>query len=459
VTPGVRGSGQRSGGSSTSRRSEAKGHDIRTSSVDVHALAVPRVLPRERSARITSPWVIAAIVASFYLLLMLPGLVSNPYQFINIGRQYHTKGTSSAAIKHARPIDDRIGYDGQFYYFLAVDPKHGRDYMDYPGVIYSRIGYPMTARALSGGNATVIPYMMVLVNILAAVGGTLAIAFFLKRRGLPPAYALLYGLFPGLVLAVLRDLTEPLAFGLAAAGLLTFNPRSKRRLLGSAALFAYAMLTRETVALFPAILALGLLLGAGTAARGRERLKWGNLVRAIAFAEIAFAPLFIWRHLLTTVVIPNTTIQEALVGTEHHVVSGPAGAALTALVPFHAIAHQWPWNGEDVTNLLTTVLPALIWAAVAVALLRRRLTLEPWFVLANVAVFVVFLPTPIAVDYGSLSRASIGILLAALVTLPQVATSLADRARLVRGTLVLWSLPLYLVLAILLNALGPKYLW
>jgi hypothetical protein len=445
--------------SSTSRHSDETGNKTRTSRVDVHALAVPRALQRERSARITSPWVVAAIVAVFYSLLTLPGLASNPYQFVNIGRQYYTKGTSSQAIKDARPIDDRIGYDGQFYYFLAVDPKHGRDYMDGPGVIYSRIGYPMTARALSGGNAALIPYMMVLVNILAAVGGTLAVAFFLKRRGLPPAWALLYGLFPGLILSVLRDLTEPLAFGLAAAGLLAFNPRSKRRLLASAGLFGLAMLTRETVALFPAILALGLLLGVGTASGWRERLRWGNLARAVAFAELAFAPLFLWRHLLTTVVLPHTTTQESFAGAEHHVVEGAVGATLAALVPFHAIAGQWPWAGEDVGNLFTVILPALLWAGISIALLRRKLTLEPWFVLANVAVFVVFLPTPIAVDYGSLGRASIAVVLAALVTLPQAYSSLGERSRLLRGSLLLWSLPVWIAIAIPLNALGPKYIW
>ena len=425
----------------------------------MHALAVPRALRGERSARITSPWVVAAIVGVFYALLTLPGLASNPYQFVNIGRQYHTKGTSSPAIKHARPIDDRIGYDGQFYYFLAVDPKHGRDYMDAPGIIYSRIAYPMTARALSGGNASVIPYMMVLVNILAAVGGTLAIAFFLKRRGLPPALALFYGLFPGLVLAVLRDLTEPLAFGLAAAGLLAFNPRSKLRLLASASLFGCAMLTRETVALFPAILALGLLVGVGTAAaRWRERVRWGNLVRAVAFAELVFAPFFLWRHVLATL-LPHVTTQEPFVGGEHHVVGGAAGTALAALVPFHAIAGQWPWNGEDVGNLLTVVLPALLWAGIAIALLRRKLSLEPFLVLANVAVFVVFVPTTIGVDYGSLGRASIGVLLAALMTLPRAVASFGERARLVQSALALWTLPVWLALSILLNALGPKYVW
>jgi hypothetical protein len=187
-------------------------------------------------------------------------------------------------------------------------------------------------------------------------------------------------------------------------------------------------------------------------------VRWGNLARAVAFAEIAFAPLFVWRHLLATI-LPQATTQEAFAAGEHHAVGGTAGAAIATLVPFHALAGQWPWSGEDVTNLLTVVLPALLWSAIAIMLLRRKLTFGPLFVLANVAVFVIFLPTPIAVDYGSLGRASIGVLLAALVTLPQVMASFGARARLARDTLALWSLPFYLVLAILLNALGPKFVW
>jgi hypothetical protein len=433
--------------------------------VEAHAFAIPRALKKERALRIASPWSVAAVVAVFYALLTIPGLAWNPYQFVNIGQQYYKKGTSSTIIKqHARPLHGngraaRIGYDGQFYYFLAVDPTHAKDYMDAPGVVYSRIGYPMTARALSGGNPTLIPYMMVLVNILAAVGGTLAVAFFFRRHGLPPALALLYGFYPGLAIAVVRDLTEPLAFGLAATALVVLDWHSKRRLLGSAILFGLAMLTRETVAVFPAIVTLGLLVGAGTAASSwRERVRWGNLARAIAFAEIAFAPLFVWRHIIATA-LPHATTQESFVGAEHSVVGGAGGALLSALVPFHAIAKQWPWTGADVTNLLTILLPALIWSGIAIVLLRRKITLGPLFLLANVAVFVVFVPTPIAIDYGSLGRASIGVLLAALLTLPQATTVLQERARLIRTTFVLWSLPFWAMLAILLNALGPKFVW
>jgi hypothetical protein len=429
--------------------------------VEAHAVAVPRALGKERSARITSPWAVAAIVAAFYMLLVTPGLIGNPYQFVNIGRQFLHKSTSSAAIdQHARPINHKIGYDGQFYYFLAVDPTNGKNYMDNSGVIYSRIGYPMTVRALSGGNAALVPYMMLLVNVLAAVGGTLAVAFFLKRHGLPPALALLYGLYPGLVMSVLRDLTEPMAFALAAGALVIFDARSKWRLLGSGALFGLAMLTRETVALFPAILAIALLVGVGTASEWRIRFRWGNIARAIAFAELAFAPLLIWRHILATV-LPNAATQEAFVGGERHVagVGGAAGSLLTALVPFHAIAKQWPWTGDDVTDLLIVCLPAVLWAGIAIVLLRRKVTLPPLFVLANVAVLVIFVPTPIAVDYASLGRASIAVLLAVFLTLPQLEAAFGRRAQLVRGTLVLWSLPLCIVVGLLLHTIGPKYVW
>ena len=429
--------------------------------MEAHAVAVPRAFGKERAARITSPWAVAAIVAAFYALLVTPGLVSNPYQFVNIGRQFLHKSTSSATIdQHARAINHKIGYDGQFYYFLAADPVHGKDYMDNAGVIYSRIGYPATVRALSGGNVVLIPYVMLLVNVLAAVGGTLAVAFFLRRNGLPPALALVYGLYPGLLMSVLRDLTEPLAFALAAAGLLVFDARSKRRLLGSGALFGLAMLTRETVALFPAILALALLVGVGNASEWRIRLRWGNIARSLAFAELAFAPLFIWRHVLATL-LPNAATQEALVGGEQHVagVGGAAGSLLTALVPFRAIAHEWPWTGDDVTDLLIVFLPALIWAGIAILLLRRKVTLPPLLVLANVAVFVVFLPPPIAVDYASLGRASLGVLLGVILTLPQLAGAFGERARLVRSTLVLWSLPLCIVVGLLFHTIGPKYVW
>jgi hypothetical protein len=387
-------------------------------------------------------------VAVVYAVLLVPGLMHDPRQFALIGSKFLHQGTTSTVIKPSFPTKNTTGYDGQFYLFLALDPKHGRDYIEQPGIIYSRIGYPITARVLSAGNASVIPYMMVLVNLAAAVGGTLAIAFLLRRRGLRPSLAFLYGFFPGLLFAVIRDLTEPLAFCLAAAGLAVFA-LSKKRLLGSAALFGLAMLTRETVALFPAILTIALLVGAGTAITGlRERLRIVNVMRATAFAAIAFAPLFAWRHVVG-IWLNTTSVQERPAG-------GPAGGVVNSLVPFHAIAAQWPWSAEDVVDLLTVVLPAVVWAAIAIALLRRKATVAPWFVLANVAVFVVFLPSSVAVEYISMGRAAIGIVLAVMIALPQATKLLGEKSGIRFAALALWSLPYYLLVAGLLHHVASR---
>jgi hypothetical protein len=417
--------------------------------VYVEALAVPRALPTVR-ARAASPWAVAAIVALVYSLLLLPGLIRNPFEFIHIGSKFRDQAATSSVIKHSLYSDDRVGYDGQFYYFLAADPSHGPDYIESPGTIASRIGYPMTVRALSGGNASVVPYIMVIVNILAAAGGTLAVAFFLRRHGLSPAFAFLYGFFPGLMVAVLRDLTEPLAFALAAAGLVVFSARSNWRLLLSAVLFALALLTRETVALYPAILTVALLIGVGSASRWRERIRVSNVLRAVAFGAIAAVPLFAWRHVVA-IWLSHPAIQE-------YPASGPAHGFIYALVPFHALVARVP-SGENITNFLVVVVPALIWAWIAIKTLRRKLSIEPWFVLANVLVFVVWLPTPVAVDYGSMGRAAIGIVLGILAMLPRLIDWLRDDPRRVQAALALWSLPVYLVVATLLNAIGPALIW
>ena len=443
---------RRSGERSTSHRCERSDHGARTKQMEADALAVPRAPVSESTAQTASPWVVAAIVAIFYTVLFGPGLVHNPHQFVSIGSKFLHQGSSSTVIKQSFPTKGKTGYDGQFYYFLALDPRHGKDYIESPGIVYSRIGYPITVRALSGGNASVIPYMMLLVNIAAAVGGTLAVAFLLRRRGLPPWLALVYGLFPGMIFAVLRDLTEPLAYCVAAAGLVLFDPRSRKRLLGSAALFGFALLTRETVALFPAVLAIALLVGAGTTVSGwRDRFRIGNVARAAAFAWIGFAPLFLWRHVVA--IWLNTTSAQL----QERPAAGPAGGFLYSLVPFHAYAGHWLHpSGEHAALFLTVVLPGLVWGAIALAVLLRTWTVEPWFVLANVAVFVVLLPTAVAVDYGSMGRAAIGIVLAILVSLPRVAAALPRRWPTVQRSLVLWSLPYYLVIVAMFAPLGAK---
>src|SRR5258706_5599809 len=133
------------------------------------------------------------------------------------------------------------------------------------GIVYSRVFYPAVSRVASLGSVTALPYAMLAINLLAVLAGTLAIALWLVKRGFSPWPALLYGLYPGLVVTAFRDLTEPLAYALAAFAVLAFDGRRTRRLALSALLFALAVLTRETIVPFAL---------AGAAALALEDRRW-----------------------------------------------------------------------------------------------------------------------------------------------------------------------------------------
>ena len=94
------------------------------------------------------------------------------------------------------------------------------------------------------------PAALILVNLLAVGLGTFCVATLLARSSLPPVLAACFFLFPGLLTAFAEDLSEPLAYGLAALGLLLLAGwRSPGRICAAAAVFAVAGLSRETTLL------------------------------------------------------------------------------------------------------------------------------------------------------------------------------------------------------------------
>src|SRR5207237_8257345 len=125
-----------------------------------------------------------------------------------------------------------------------------------------RIVYPIAARIVALGRPNLVPYSLILVNWAAAGFGTLALATWLRRRQVSPWYAAVFGLFPGVLIAVSHDLSEALAYGLAAVAVPLFDSRRLGvRLLGGL-VFGAAVLTRESVAVFAAFFAvMGLLRG------------------------------------------------------------------------------------------------------------------------------------------------------------------------------------------------------
>lgn len=169
------------------------------------------------------------------------------------------------------------GYDGQFYYRLALDPAELRRTafgitMDVPFRV-QRIGYPALAWLFSLGHHAWVPVALVAVNLLAVSAIAVAGAVMAGDSGRPALWGLLLAGYFGLFISVGCDLTEPVAAACLLCGVLAVR-RGRPVLAGL--LFSYGALTRETV-LIVAIALAGTRLVAGFRARAgpsRADLAW-----------------------------------------------------------------------------------------------------------------------------------------------------------------------------------------
>jgi hypothetical protein len=357
---------------------------------------------------------------------------------------------SSVITPDPRVTNDSGGYDSQFFYYLAMDPVNARYYMDANTYRYTRILYPMAARALALGRPGLIPYMLIIVNWLALAGGTTALAAWLRRKRVSPWFALVYGLYPGLFFGLQRDLSEPLAYGLVALAVLLFDralsnfPPSRGEgrvgpLLAAAAVFALAALTRETTAVFALLYGASLLVRGPGMSGWRERVL-ANWRKAALFVAVALVPLAAWKGLLLIWLGPH----------------GDAGLQFTAL-PFQGI---WHWRGaittvEQMDQIRSVVLPGVLCGATAVvALARGILKRDVIVLLAHVLLFVVFMQAASYANYSGSGRISTGVVLAALLCLPVIGY-LGQRAWFwISSTLWLNLMPFWLGVPVLHFALS-----
>jgi hypothetical protein len=93
-------------------------------------------------------------------------------RFILIGQNF----AHPAQLPAGMPLRAAYGYDGQFYYRLAVNPLNFQ-HTAYGITVdaayrFMRVGYPMLAWLVSFGQRSLVPYMLVAVNVaaLAALG-------------------------------------------------------------------------------------------------------------------------------------------------------------------------------------------------------------------------------------------------------------------------------------------------
>jgi hypothetical protein len=130
---------------------------------------------------------------------------------------------------------------------------------------------------LAGGNTQAIPRALVLVNLLAVLAGTFFIGMLCARNGYSPLWALFYGCLSGLLIALLRDLAEPVAMAFLAAGFWLY---SARRFWWCALFMAAALLSKEICAIALFAMALHAL----------SQQRWQGLIALI----LAGVPLAAW---------------------------------------------------------------------------------------------------------------------------------------------------------------------
>lgn len=202
-------------------------------------------------------------------------------RFILVGRHFSTPSQLPRGI----PVTPSYGYDGQFFYRLALGPlnlsrtAYGIT-MDRP-YRYMRIGYPALTWLAALGQHFLVPAMLVAVNIAAIAAIGYLGGIFAQQGGRHAAWGLLLPGYCGLITSLSRDTAEPLAAACLLAGLLAI--RARRSVL-AAVLLAYGVLTRETVMVAIAAIAVVRVLGMLRRRHGPGRADLPWVVPTVAFA-------------------------------------------------------------------------------------------------------------------------------------------------------------------------------
>jgi hypothetical protein len=348
----------------------------------------------------SSPVVVAALVFAVYAgwVAHANDHLHHPMtDFAFIGQQFVDRSSTSPAIDADKAhVQSTSGYDGQFFLYIAQDPAGARPYVDDPSYRYGRIVYPLLARGLALGRQDAIPFMLVGINVLAVALGTFALGVILRRHGQSPWYALLFAFYPGVFIAVLRDLSEALAYALAACAVAVFDRGGSRRaLIASAALLAVAVLTRETTSLFA--VACAIVLG----------LRDRGVKRALPFVVGALLPYLLYRGVFLEHWLGHAGVPDSVRPVEQ---------------PFAGITHYLPFGTDQIKQIYAVIVPGVFCLGMAVwGLWRRPRDLGLWAIALNVLAVVVFVAPAIFQDYFASFRVTTGIVVAFIIAIPTLA--------------------------------------
>ena len=402
------------------------------------------ILPSSRSAcamhrrwagSAAAPTAVVLLIYTLWLVSILPHSQDGRL-FANLGNHFLRLSHASPIINAVPGIDadpTSVGSDGQFVYYIALDPAHARYYIDVPPYRYTRIFYPLLARALSLGRAALIPYALLAINWLAIGGGTLAVAAWLKRRRISPWFALIYGLYPGLTVALRFDLTEALAYALVALAVYLFDTGGTRHRTLSAIPFALSIFTRETSGLFALFYGLS-LLPRDARTFGELLAAWRRLAGSALFLAAVCLPFLLYKAFLTHW-LGSSGILDSL---------GPTRTPYEGLLAWNTS------NSNQLPEWQSIAIPGLLALLLTGRYLRQHPcgTLQIWLLVAHVLLFTMFLNASSYQHYADAARITTGVILATLYCLPYIdRTNIWNRLCFLGAVdLWLWSMPAWLFL-------------
>ena len=331
-------------------------------------------------ARRLRPWQVVGFAGLVYVAVTLARYGGDPRAFAVICPDVSQIPTG------------RCGYDGQFAYFIAIDPAGSAPRMDVPAYRYQRILYPTLARVVGLGQAGLIAWTLILVNLGALMVGTALVEIILIDFDASRWYALAYGFFAGVMMPVRLDLTEPMAYALALGGVLSAQ---RGHHASSGALLALTALTKETALLFTVAVVVSQAI--------RRRFR-----AAFTVGLLAILPFVLWQLAL------KTRFGQFGVG------SGGALGTPFEIIPLRGL---WSLASIDVRAFAVVALlmlpmavaPALLGlAAVGRDALRGRVD-APMLVLMLNAALVLFTPQSTFREPLGMARLTVGLVAATLI--------------------------------------------
>jgi hypothetical protein len=188
----------------------------------------------------------------------------------------------------------QLGYDGQQFLSLALDPFLNNpetiNSLDHPSYRYRRIFYPLLSYILGLGNSSLIPYIMVGINVLSIILLVAVSGQYFKVLNLPK-WPCLYVLFIPGVWMVLSLTTADLLSSLLGIYAIYYFRRDK--IILTALCLGIGCLTRENLVL----VWLGIL---GIA-------LWNRSKKQIVILFISIIPTLLWNAYVVMLNLPGYT--------------------------------------------------------------------------------------------------------------------------------------------------------